>query len=234
VSPNVKIFADGADLDSVRELCKNPLIAGFTTNPTLMRQAGVTDYRTFGRAVLDVVGERPVSFEVLSDEFDEMEAQATELASWGPNVYVKIPITNTRGDSSAKLVRRLAERGIKVNVTAVMTDEQIRTATESLTDAPAGYVSVFAGRIADSGRDPVPTMRLAVDVVAESSQLEVIWASPRELLNVVQAAEIGCHIITVTHDLLKKLPLIGRDLERFSLDTVEMFHRDAIAAGLHL
>ena len=234
MDPSVKIFADGADLAGVQALCEDPRIAGFTTNPTLMRQAGVVDYEAFGRDVLDAVDGRPVSFEVLSDEFDEMERQALELASWGPNVYVKIPITNTRAESSAKLIRSLSEQGVSVNVTAIMTEEQIRTAAESLADGPAGYVSVFAGRIADSGRDPLPTMRSAVELLEPHAGLELIWASPREILNVVQAAEIGCDIITVTHDLLKKLPLLGRDLDQFSLDTVEMFYRDATAAGLHL
>jgi transaldolase len=234
IDPEVKIFADGADLASVRELCTDPLIAGFTTNPTLIRQAGVTDYETFARQVLEAIDGRPVSFEVLSDEFDEMERQALKIASWGTNVYVKIPITNTRGDSSAKLIRTLSEQDVNVNVTAIMTDEQLRTAVDSLVDGLAGYVSVFAGRIADSGRHPLPIMRSAVSLLRPHEQLELIWASPREILNVVQAAEIGCDIITVTHDLLKKLPLLGRDLDQFSLDTVEMFYRDAVAAGLSL
>ena len=232
--PQVKIFADGADLAGLRDLCRDPLVAGFTTNPTLMRQAGVSDYAAFARDILEVVGDRPVSFEVLSDEFDEMERQALKLASWGSNVYVKIPITNTRADSSAKLIGALAEQGVKVNVTAVMTEEQVHTAADSLRDGPAGYVSVFAGRIADSGRDPIPIMRAAISILEPHPQLELIWASPREILNVVQAASIGCHIITVTHDLLKKLTLLGKDLDAYSLDTVQMFYRDAEAAGLSL
>jgi transaldolase len=233
-APQVKIFADGADIAGVRELCQDPRIAGFTTNPTLMRQAGVTDYEAFGRDVLEVVGDRPVSFEVLSDEFDEMESQALKLASWGPNVFVKIPITNSRAESSAKLITALSEQGVNVNVTAIMTEEQIRTAAENLCAGRAGYVSVFAGRIADSGRDPLPIMRTAVSILQPHEQLELIWASPREVLNIVQAASVGCHVITVTHDLLKKLPLLGRDLDAFSLDTVQMFYRDAVAAGLSL
>lgn len=234
VPGRVKIFADGADVVGVKDLRRNPVIAGFTTNPTLMRQVGVLDYETFGRDLLEAVDGLSVSFEVLSDEFDEMERQALRLASWGPNVYVKIPITNTLGDSSAATVRSLTERGVKVNVTAIMTEAQIRIAIANLAGGPGGYVSVFAGRIADSGRDPLPTMRLAVDQLQEHEQLELIWASPREILNVVQAAEIGCDIITVTHDLLKKLPLIGRDLDEYSLDTVRMFVGDAVAAGLSL
>jgi transaldolase len=232
--PPVKIFADGADVAGIRTLCLDPTIVGFTTNPTLMRQAGVSDYEVFAREVLDVVGDRPVSFEVLSDEFDEMERQALKLASWGTNVFVKIPITNTRAESSAKLIAALSEQGVNVNVTALMTEAQIHTAVENLSAGPAGYVSVFAGRIADSGRDPLPIMATAVDVLQPYEQLELIWASPREVLNVVQAASVGCHIITVTHDLLKKLTLLGRELDAFSLDTVQMFYRDAVAAGLSL
>ena len=232
--PQVRIFADGADIAGVRDLCRDPRVTGFTTNPTLMRQAGVSDYEAFARDVLEVVGDRPVSFEVLSDEFDEMERQALKLASWGSNVYVKIPITNTRAESSTKLIGALSEQGVKVNVTAVMTEDQVHTAADRLRDGPAGYVSVFAGRIADSGRDPMPIMRASMGILEPHQQLELIWASPREILNVVQAASIGCHIITVTHDLLKKLPLLGRDLDAFSLDTVQMFYRDAEAAGLSL
>jgi transaldolase len=231
---SIKIFADGADLAGVQRLCNDPLITGITTNPTLMRQAGVEDYQEFGRSVLAVAGSRPVSFEVLSDDFDVMERQALTLASWGPNVYVKIPITNTRSESSEKLVATLSEQGVKVNVTAILTEAQIETAVDALSGGPGGYVSVFAGRIADSGRDPIPTMCTAVDAVRAHEGLEIIWASPREILNVVQADEVGCHIITVTHDLLAKLPTLGKDLERFSLDTVEMFFRDAVASELKL
>jgi transaldolase len=231
---DIKIFADGADLAGVRRLCDDPLIAGITTNPTLMRQAGVDDYEAFGRAVLAVAGSRPVSFEVLADDFDEMERQALTLASWGANVYVKIPITNTRAESSAKLVAALSEQGVKVNVTAILTAAQIDSAVDALCSGPGGYVSVFAGRIADSGRDPIPMMRTAVDAVRNDPHLEIIWASPREVLNVVQAAEIGCHVITMTHDLLAKLPTLGKGLEQFSLETVEMFFRDAGASGLTL
>lgn len=231
---SVKIFADGADLAGVQRLCDDPLIAGITTNPTLMRQAGVRDYQEFASAVLAVVDGRPVSFEVLSDEFDEMERQALKLASWGSNVYVKIPITNTRAESSTKLVAALSEQGVKVNVTAIMTEAQIDAAVDALSPGPGGYVSVFAGRIADTARDPLPIMRIAIDAVAAHPHVEVIWASPREILNIVQADEIGCDVITVTHDLLAKLPTIGRDLEQFSLDTVAMFYRDAVASSLDL
>lgn len=231
---NVKIFADGADLAGLRDLCRDPGISGFTTNPTLMRQAGVGDYETFAHQVLAAVDGRSVSFEVLCDEFDEMERQALKLASWGPNVFVKIPITNTRAESSAKLISALSDQGVNVNVTAIMTEAQINTAIDSLDGGPAGYVSVFAGRIADSGRDPLPIMRTAVELLTSHTRMELIWASPREILNVVQAAEIGCDIITVTHDLLRKLPLIGRDLDEFSLDTVKMFFDDANAAGLKI
>jgi transaldolase len=231
---SVKIFADGADLAGVQRLCLDPRIAGITTNPTLMRQAGVNDYETFAHAVLAAVDGRSVSFEVLSDDFDEMERQALRLASWGSNVFVKIPITNTRAESSAKLVAALADQGVNVNVTAIMTEDQIRTAVDALRSGPGGYVSVFAGRIADTGRDPLPAMRMALDLLADYDHLELIWASPREILNIVQADEIGCDIITVTHDLLAKLPTLGRDLGQFSLETVEMFRRDAIASTLAL
>jgi transaldolase len=230
----VKIFADGADLGGVQRLCGNPRIAGITTNPTLMRQAGVTDYQEFGEAVLELAGDRPVSFEVLADSFDEMERQAQKLASWGSNVFVKIPITNTRAESSIKLVGALSEQGVKVNVTAVMTAAQIESSLDALSVGPAGFISVFAGRIADTGRDPLPIMKLAVAAVAAHPHVELIWASPREILNIVQADEIGCDVITVTHDLLAKLPTLGRDLEQFSLDTVTMFHRDAVTSALTL
>jgi transaldolase len=199
-----------------------------------MRQAGVSDYESFGREVLEAVDGASVSFEVLSDDFAEMERQALKLAAWGDNVYVKIPITNTRAESSAKLITALSEQGVRVNVTAIMTDAQVATAIESLADGPGGYVSVFAGRIADSGRDPLPSMRAAVAALTEHAALELIWASPRELLNIVQADEIGCDIITVTHDLLKKLPSLGKDLDQFSLETVQMFFDDAAAARLSL
>lgn len=231
---NVKIFADGADLNSIVELSMNPLIKGFTTNPTLMRKAGVSDYAAFAREVLHAIPDKPISFEVFADDFDEMESQALQIASWGPQVVVKIPVTNTRGFSSAPLVKRLALGGIRVNVTALMTLEQVRIAADSLAEGPTAYVSVFAGRVADTGRDPVPLMAEAVRILASSPHLELIWASPREVLNIIQADAIGCHVITVTSDLLKKATLIGKPLEEYSLETVQMFYRDAVKAGYRL
>ncbi len=230
----VKIFADGADTDGIAQLAGNPAIKGFTTNPTLMRAAGVTDYECFAREVLPIVGDRPISFEVFADDFAEMERQALKIATWGDSVNVKIPITNTKGESSHLLLCRLAAEGIKVNVTALLTVDQVRTATAALADGAPSFISVFAGRVADTGREPVPIMQEAPEVMAPHSHLELIWASPREILNVIQADAIGCHVITVTHDILKKLPLLGRSLEEHSLDTVSMFHRDAQAAGYML
>lgn len=230
----VKIFADGADRASILDLAGNPLIKGFTTNPTLMRKAGITDYEAFGRSLASAIPNRPFSFEVLSDDFDEMEQQALQIATWGDNVYVKIPITDTRGRSSSALVKRLAEQGVKVNVTALMTLAQVDAAVESLRNGPASCISIFAGRIADAGCDPLPILCGALERMRPYSQIELIWASPRELFNIVQAEQIGCHIITVTHDLLKKLPLLGRDLTEYSLDTVKMFVNDARAANFSL
>jgi len=230
----VEIFADGADENALRSLATNPLIKGFTTNPTLMRKAGVTDYEGFARGALSIVGDRPISFEVFADEFDEMEVQAREIASWGKNVYVKIPITNTRRESAAPLLRRLAAAGVQVNVTALQELAQVRVATEAMRAGPLGFVSVFAGRIADTGRDPIPLMRRAVETLRGSPQLRLIWASPRELLNIYHAEEAGCHVITVTPEVLAKLRLVGKDLGEYSLDTVRMFHDDAKAAGYAL
>ena len=230
----VRVFVDGADLEGIGSLAADPLISGFTTNPTLMRASGVTDYRVFAREVLGVIGDRPISFEVFSDDFDEMERQAVEIAGWADNVYVKIPVTNTQRESSLDLVSRLAAQGVKVNLTALMTLEQVKAAAERLADGPPSCISVFAGRVADTGRDPVPLMRDALAAISGSPQIELIWASPREVLNIFQADAIGCHIITVTHDLLKKLSNVGRDLDEFSLDTVKMFHRDAEQAGYRL
>lgn len=227
----VKVFADGADLDGIRALTQNPVVKGYTTNPTLMKQAGISDYLGFSKQVLEVIDGAPISLEVFSDEFDEMRSQALKLASLGANVYVKIPVTNTRSESSAALVKELAAEGVKLNVTAIFTTRQVETVTAALSGGPAAYVSVFAGRIADAGVDPIPTMVDTLKIIAGQPQIELIWASPRELLNVVQAHEIGCHIITVTHDLLKKLPSLGKDLEQFSLETVKMFANDAAQAG---
>lgn len=231
---SVKIFADGAEKAPMLKLYANPQIQGFTTNPTLMRKAGITDYEAFARDIVAAIPDRPISLEVFADEFDEMERQAERIATWGENIYVKIPVTNTRGESSCPLVRRLAARGVKQNVTALMTLEQVREVTDALCAGPAANISVFAGRVADTGVDPLPMMRAALEIMRPYPQLELIWASPRELLNIVQASEIGCHIITVTSDILNKLPLIGKDLQEYSLDTVKMFRADALASGFGL
>ena len=230
----VKIFADGADLAGMLSMYRQPHIKGFTTNPTLMRKAGITDYRQFAKEVLAAIPDRPISFEVFSDEFSEMERQAREIAGWGGNVYVKIPVTNTRGEPATDLVRRLSHGGVKVNVTALLSLRQVREVAAAVAGGAPSCVSVFAGRVADTGYDPVPLMSEAVESLRVAPDAELIWASPRELLNIFQADAIGCHIITVTHDILKKLPLVGRDLEDYSLDTVKMFHEDAAHAGFVL
>jgi len=230
----VKLFADGAEKAGMLEMYKNPLISGFTTNPTLMRKAGITDYKAFAMDILSNIKDRPISFEVFSDEFPEMERQALDIASWGNNVNVKIPITNTKAQSCVNLVDNLSNAGVKLNVTAMMTVEQVKSVLPALSKGPGGYVSVFAGRIADSGIDPVPIMSEIVNLLKNYPHIELIWASPRELFNIVQADNIGCHIITATNDILKKLPTIGKDLTEFSLDTVKMFYNDATAAGFSL
>jgi len=230
----VKIFADGAELDGILELYRNPHITGFTTNPTLMRKSGISDYEKFSRQVLEHVVDRPISFEVFSDEFNEMERQARKIAAWGKNVYVKIPVSNTPRESSVDLVRRLASEGIQLNVTALMTLDQVKVISSALVDHAPSYISVFAGRIADTGRDPMPLMKEAVQIMSPYKTQELIWASPRELLNIFHADEVGCHVITVTHDILKKLSLSGKDLDEYSLDTVKMFHDDALKAGYRL
>jgi transaldolase len=227
----VKLFADGADRADMLRHYANPLIRGFTTNPTLMRKAGVTDYEAFARDILAAIPDRPVSFEVFSDDFQEMDRQARKIASWGGEVYVKIPVTNTRGESAVPLIRCLSRAGIRLNVTALLTLEQVCAVSAALRDCPSAYVSVFAGRIADTGCDPVPIMAEAVHILQMYPRLELIWASPRELLNVFQADEVGCHVITATGDILKKLSLVGKDLSEYSLDTVKMFHDDAASAG---
>lgn len=227
----VKIFADGADLEGIRALAANPLIKGFTTNPTLMRKAGVDDYEAFAKDVLKAVGGRPVSFEVFADDFGAMERQARKIASWGGNVTVKIPVTNTNREFSGPLIARLSGAGVRLNVTAILTLEQVRAVADALATETPAIVSVFAGRVADTGRDPVPLMKKAVDILESKPKAELLWASPREILNVFQADAIGCHIITVTPDVLAKLKLIGKDLAEYSLETVKMFHRDAAAAG---
>jgi len=229
--PQIKIFADGADLDAILQLAEDPVISGFTTNPTLMRKAGVEDYEGFARKVLDHVTHRPVSFEVWSDEVEEMRRQAHKVSRWGPNVYVKIPVTNTEGTSSNPLIADLSADGLHLNVTGILTLDQVRAVTDVLSESPGAIVSVFAGRIADTGRDPVPLMAAAVELLRPHSNLELLWASPREILNVCQAESIGCHIITVTHDLLKKLDGLGRSLDEVSLETVRMFYDDAVDAG---
>jgi transaldolase len=231
---HVKLFADGAEKAGILALCENPCIKGFTTNPTLMRKAGVSDYRAFAREILEVVTNHPISFEVFADEFEEMERQAMEISSWGNNVYVKIPVTNTQGQPSSALLRRLSRASVKLNATALMTLEQVREVSACLADGPSSYISVFAGRIADTGRDPVPLMEAAVQLLRPYPNLELIWASPRELLNLFQAEAAGCHIITATKDLLAKLSLVGKDLEEYSLDTVKMFYNDARCAGYRL
>jgi transaldolase len=233
-SMNVKIFADGADRSSMLDLYKNPVVKGFTTNPTLMRTAGISDYEAFARNIVMAIPDRPISLEVFSDDFGEMERQALRIASWGDNVYVKVPVTNTHGESAVSLIRKLARAGVKQNVTAIMTLAQVRDVAAALRHGPAACISVFAGRIADTGRDPVPMMAAAVQLLKMYPHIELIWASPRELLNIFQADQVGCHIITVTQDVLKKLSLVGKDLDEYSLDTVKMFRNDAVKAGFEL
>ncbi len=230
----VKTFADGADVAEMKRLRQNPLVRGFTTNPTLMRKFGISDYEAFARDVLDAIPDLPLSFEVFADEFDEMERQALKIRDWGDNVYIKIPVTNTRGESAVPLLERLAGQGVKVNVTAMMTAAQVETALAVIGDAPAAYVSVFAGRIADTGRDPVPVMSEVLGMLKQTPQIELIWASPREVYDIKRANDIGCHIITVTYDLLHKMALFGKDLDAFSLETVKMFYDDARSAGYRL
>ena len=227
----IKIFADGADLEGMLDMANKPYISGLTTNPTLMRKAGITDYVKFAKEVLDEIRSKPISFEVFSDDLDEMKTQGVKIASLGENVYVKVPITNTQGKSTKDVVRFLVNEGVKVNVTALMTQEQALQIVEVLNLSVESYVSVFAGRIADTGRDPLPIMKECLSVLASNTKCELIWASPRELLNVFQADQIGCHIITATNDILKKLDLIDMDLSEYSLDTVKMFYKDATAAG---
>jgi transaldolase len=229
-----KIYADGAELEGMLAMYRQPHIKGFTTNPTLMRKAGITDYAAFARQVLSAIPDRPISFEVFSDEFADMERQARTIATWGPNVYVKVPVTNTRREPAYDLVRRLSGAGVKLNVTAIMTLDQVRAVTDALAGGAPSNISVFAGRIADTGRDPVPHMRAALEIMQKAPSAELIWASPRELLNVFQAHEIGCHIITVTNDILKKLALVDKDLGDYSLETVKMFFDDASAAGFRI
>lgn len=231
---NVKLFADGADLDGILALAADARISGFTTNPTLMWKAGLTDYQDFAERLLERITTHPISFEVFADDAEEMRRQARLIASWGANVYVKIPVTTTHGESMAPLVRELSEEGVQVNVTALFTTAQVELITAAVKDGAPSCISVFAGRIADAGIDPLPIMAKAVDIMVDAPRSELIWASPREVLNVIQADQVGCHIITMTHDLLKKLDCLGKNLEQFSLETVQMFHTDAIAAGFTL
>src|SRR3984957_241025 len=227
----VKIFADGADMDVILALYKNPLIKGFTTNPTLMRKAGIEDYEAFARKLAAAITDRPISFEVFADDFDEMTAQVRVIASWGPNVNVKIPVTTTKGAFTGPVIRTLANAGVIVNVTAITTEQQVARFAQCLAPNVAAIVSVFAGRVADTGRDPVPLMRACLRALADRPKAELLWASPRELLNIFQADEIGCHIITVTRDVIRKLALVGKDLYSYSLETVAMFYRDAQTAA---
>ena len=227
----VKLFADGADLDGMREMAQKSWVSGFTTNPTLMRKAGVNDYERFAKQVLDVIPDRPVSFEVFADDEKTMEAQALKIANWGTNVNVKIPVTNTQGEFMGPLISRLSAEGVVLNVTAIMTLDQVAAVGEALSPDTPAIVSVFAGRIADTGVDPIPHMREALALLKPKPKAELLWASPRELLNVLQADLIGCHIITATNDILAKLSLLGKDLGGYSLDTVKMFYNDASAAG---
>jgi transaldolase len=234
VDLKVKIFADGADKESMLEMYADPRIVGFTTNPTLMRKSGVADYVAFAKEILQLIPDRPISFEVFADEFDEMEQQALEIASWSANAIVKVPVTNTRRQPTDEVLARLRRAGVKMNVTALLTLQQVSRVAAILGDGPPAIISVFAGRIADTGRDPVPMMAAAVELLRPYPNLELIWASPRELLNIFQADAIGCHIITATTDILKKLQLVGKNLDDYSLDTVKMFCDDAKKAGYRI
>lgn len=231
---NIKIFADGADKASMLEMNQRSYIKGLTTNPTLMRKAGITDYASFAKNILQHIKEKPISFEVFSDDFEEMIEQAHLIASWGSNVYVKIPVMNTKATPAYDLIHRLASAGIKQNVTALMTLDQVSHTMQALAKGPSAYISVFAGRVADTGCDPLPLMKHSLELIKAYPQLELIWASPRELLNIFQADAIGCHIITVTNDILNKLSIVGKNLDDFSLDTVKMFYKDAQLAGFSL
>ncbi len=230
----VKLFADGADKSGILEMDKNPQISGFTTNPTLMKAAGIKDYKAFSLDILSHIKEKPISLEVFSDDFIEMEKQALEIASWADNIYVKIPITNTKSESSLDLIHSLSNQGVKLNITAMMTVQQVESILPALSAGKGSYVSVFAGRIADAGVDPLPIMSEVVSMLTDHSNIELIWASPRELYNVIQANDIGCHIITATNDILKKLPTLGKNLDQFSLETVKMFYDDAKEAGFSI
>lgn len=233
-SLTTKIFADGADLEGMLEMASKPFISGLTTNPTLMKKAGISDYSIFAHQVLDKITDKPISFEVFSDDLDQMKEQGKKIASWGENVYVKIPVTNTSGESTKSVIQHLSDHGVKVNVTAIMTNEQVEEVVSSMNTEVPNCLSIFAGRIADTGRDPVPLMKAALKIIGNYPKSELIWASPRELLNIIQANEIGCHIITATNDILSKLKLLSKDLNEYSLETVKMFYNDAKQAGFQL
>ncbi len=230
----IKLYCDGADMDSILFMYKNPLIKGFTTNPTLMHKAGITDYETFGRKVLTAVPDRPVSLEVFADDMPNMEIQGRKIATWGPNVNVKIPVTNTKGEFTGPLLKTLSSEGVVLNITALMTAEQVADVAACLDPKTPAIISVFAGRVADTGVDPVPLMADCLAALKDRPKAELLWASPRELLNVFQADEVGCHIITATPDILAKLKLVGKDLTEYSLDTVKMFYKDATSAGFSI
>lgn len=228
---NTRVFADGADRSSMLELSRHPLVTGFTTNPTLLKQAGVTDFEVFARDILAHIPDRPVSLEVFADDFAEMARQARKMSSWGANVFVKIPVTNTKGESTHALIKSLAGDGVNINATAVMSLDQVEEVATALSHGPPSFISVFAGRIADTGRDPVPMMQSALTAISGLPQIELIWASPREIFNLYQAISIGCHVVTLPHSLLDKLHLFQKDLVDFSLDTVKMFYEDGLKAG---
>ncbi len=230
----VKIYADGADRDGMLEMYAKPYIQGFTTNPTLMKKVGITDYKAFAHEILQAIPDRPISFEVFADEFTDMERQALEIKTWGENVYVKIPVSNTRQEMAYDLIERLSGAGVRLNVTAILTLEQVQNVADAIKDGPDSIVSVFAGRIADTGLDPVPVMQKALTLLEVAPKAELLWASPREVLNIYQADNIGCHIITATNDLIRKLALGGKDLAEYSLETVQMFYDDAQSAGYTL
>ena len=230
----VKLFADGADRDGMLEMYQKPYIQGFTTNPTLMKKVGISDYEAFAHDILQAIPDRPISFEVFADEFDEMERQALKIRTWGENVYVKIPVSNTRQQMSYDLIGKLADAGVHLNITAILTLEQVNAVADAVKNGPASVVSVFAGRIADTGLDPVPLMSKALEILAVAPRAELLWASPREVLNIYQADAIGCHIITATNDIIRKLSLSGKDLAQYSLETVQMFYDDASRAGYQL
>jgi len=230
----IKIFSDGADKKNMLDMNSKTFIKGFTTNPSLMKKTGIKDYEIFAKDILSSINEKPISFEVFSDDFDEMERQAIKIASWADNVYVKIPITNTKKQNSAKLIKRLSEKKVKLNITAIMTLDQVKTVLSVLENKVPSIISVFAGRIADTGRDPIPLMNDCLKEMKINSNSELLWASPRELLNIIQADQIGCHIITVTKDIIKKLQFTNYNLEDYSLDTVKMFYKDAVDAGFKI